>query len=243
MTVQAPSRDLDLEVAHNVRHLGGYAAGGGETSATIIRAASLHRLTGAGVEALAATGVTTVIDLRSSVERTELPTPPLWPWGVHTIHAPVFERDASPAGLRDFGGYRAVYHEFLETGRPAYRTLFETLARAHGGVLFHCAAGKDRTGVAAALLLDLAGVPHETIVGDYARSATLLEPAFAQWLPKMRERGIDETRARALMASKPEDMEATLRHLRERWGSAEGYLASTGMSPAAIGEARARVLA
>jgi protein-tyrosine phosphatase len=246
MTVEAPDRELRLQVAYNVRHLGGYATRSGQQtrSIDIVRSASLHRLSDEGVEMVVEHGIRTVVDFRSKVERERDVTPDLTAHGIQVINAPVFEQDASPVALEhDFPGFATVYERMLEMGRPAYRSLFETLAEAPGGVLFHCAAGKDRTGVAAALALELAGVRDESILEDYSVSAALLSPLFAEWLPRMHEHGIDERRARQLMASNREDMKATLVHIRARWGSAEGYLEDIGLSLDAISAVRARLVA
>jgi protein-tyrosine phosphatase len=239
------TREIPLQIAHNVRHLGGYAtASGRHTTDTIVRAASLHRLTKDGLGTLSASGIRAIVDLRSRVERERDVTPDVLGFGMKRIDAPVFEQDASPVGLDlEFPGFAAVYVSMLESGRNAYRSLFETIAEIDGGVLFHCAAGKDRTGVAAALLLALAGVPDETIIEDYALSETLLTPLLGEWLPRMAERGIDEHRARALMAAKPEDMVATLAHIRSRYGSSEGYLADIGVSASHVSAVRAKLLA
>ena len=242
MTLTISKRELRLEVAHNVRHIGGYQGAHGVTSQTIVRSAGLQRLTERGLAALAELGITTIIDLRSSVERSEHGTPDTAPFAIRSIHNPVWEADASPAGLGDeFDGYGPIYRGMLETGAPAYRSLFETIAQSAEGVLFHCAAGKDRTGVAAALLLDLAGVADSDIVEDYALSEMLLAPMFAEFAPRMAERGIDEAKARKLMASDPAAISDTLVHLRSRHGDAEGYMRHIGMAPSSIEELRARV--
>lgn len=238
------TRDLEIEVVFNARHIGGYAtANGNRTAETVIRAASLARLEDAGVARLRDMGVRTIVDLRSTEERERDVTPTVAWAGIDVVAAPVFEQDASPVALsEDFAGFAAVYQRMLETGRDAYRVLVETLARREDRLLVHCAAGKDRTGVAAALLLSLAGVDAETIVSDYARSAELLAPQWSAWEPRMRERGVDPERVRPLMASDPADMAATLVHIELRWGSAEGYLADVGVSAADREAARARML-
>jgi len=245
MTTMSSTRELAIEVAHNVRHLGGYATANGRvTNESSIRSASLHRLTSNGLGTLADAGVEVIVDLRSPVERERDVTPDAVTFGIRQVHAPVFEQDASPAGLgAEFKGYGPVYISMLETGTSAYRVLFETIAETEGGVVFHCAAGKDRTGVAAALLLDLAGVDEATIVEDFAVSATLLQPLFSEWLPKMAERGIDEKKARGLMSSEPEYMAIFLAHLRERHGNAEGYLRRIGVDPAKVDAVRERITA
>jgi protein-tyrosine phosphatase len=238
------TREISLSIAHNVRHLGGYPTSYGRTTArNVVRAASLHRLTSEGLGALSDNGVRTIVDFRSQVERERDVTPDVAPFGLQRVDAPVFEQDASPVGLDvEFPGFASVYVSMMESGRTAYRTLFETIATTDGAVLFHCAAGKDRTGVAAALLLSLAGVDDDTIVEDYALSETLLRPLLGEWLPRMAERGISEDRARALMAASPGDMVATLAHIRARFGSSEGYMAEIGVSPQDITAVRSRLL-
>lgn len=245
MELTITDRELRLEIAHNVRHLGGYATSDGRTTHDgIIRSASLHRLTDTGMRHLAEAGVRTIIDFRSDMEVERDVTPDSTPYGIRRVHAPVFQQDASPVGLEtEFTGYAPVYERFLDSGRGAYRTLFETAAEAEGRVLFHCAAGKDRTGVAAALLLDLAGVGEPTIIEDYRLTETLLAPVLAEWLPRMAERGIDSERAMALMAAPADAITATLTHLRDRYGSGEGYMREIGVSETAISAVRARMVA
>ena len=245
MTTMNTTRELNLEIAHNVRHLGGYrAANGRSTNESMVRSASLHRLTSNGLGALADSGVEVIVDLRSTEERARDVTPDAAPFGIRQVHAPVFEQDASPAGLgAEFKGYGPVYISMLDTGRDAYRTLFETVASADGRVLFHCAAGKDRTGIAAALLLDLAGVDEPTILDDFAISASLLAPLLPEWLPRMAERGVSEELARGLMYSEPEYMETLLGYLRTTHGNAEGYFRHIGVSPSAIQTVREKITA
>lgn len=230
-------RDLDVEVVFNVRHLGGLRTrDGGTTRATVLRAGSLHRLTPAGVKTLAAHGVRTVFDLRSPSEHETAPSPDMSEAGIRRIAVPVFETDASPlAFTENFQGFGPIYQEFLEGGRTAYRVLFESIAAADGAVLFHCAAGKDRTGVAAALLLELAGVDDDDIIEDYRVSAENLRagmerhPMDPVQREKLREAGLTDEMVAKLMGSEPEYMVQTLTYIRRRWGGAEGYMADIGL--------------
>ncbi len=239
------TRELRLEIAHNVRHLGGYATmDGRRTNDSLVRSASLHRLTDDSLGALRDAGVTTVIDFRSEVERERDVTPDLAPFSMRKVLAPVWDKDASPPGMAgEFPGYAAVYPLMLDVGTCAYRSLFETIANSEGRVLFHCAAGKDRTGIATALLLEVAGVSDATLLEDYRQSAELLSPVLKEWLPRMAERGITEELAMRLMASDESDMASTLTLLRERWGSAEGYLRHAGVTDHVILAVRQRMLA
>jgi protein-tyrosine phosphatase len=239
------TRELRVEVAYNIRHLGDYQTPDGRrmNGHDIVRSATLHRLTEQGIEAIAESGIRTIVDLRSDEERERDVTPDGARYGIRNIHAPVFQRDASPTGLaeQEFPDYGFVYQRFLEIGATAYRTLFETIAESEGGVLFHCAAGKDRTGVAAALLLELGGVRHEDIVADYRLTEQLLRPLVDQWLPEMKERGIDEERARALMAAPEEAIETAIETIRDRYDGAESYLRSIGVSVTALRTVSARM--
>jgi protein-tyrosine phosphatase len=238
------TRELSIEVAYNVRHLGDYEtdAGARTRAHDVYRAASLHRVTEAGIATFAETGIRTIIDFRSDMERERDATPDMSRFGIRSVHAPVFQSDASPAGLanQEFPGYGYVYQRFLEIGAPAYKTFFETVAETDDGVLFHCAAGKDRTGVAAALLLELSGVKHDHIVSDYVLTTELLKPQVDEWLPEMASRGISEERARALMGAPQEAIETALTTLREEHGGAEDYLRSIGVSETVLDTVRAR---
>lgn len=238
-------RELSIEVAHNIRHLGGYRTreGGHTASTDLIRSATLHRLTERGIETIVERGVRTIIDFRSEEERERDVTPETSQYGIKNVHAPVFRSDASPTGLgnKEFPGYGFVYQRFLEIGADAYRTLFETIADTHEGVLFHCAAGKDRTGVAAALLLEVSGAEHDEIVSDYVRTTELLQPLAKEWMPDMKKRGIDEERAGQLLGAPREAIETALATIREHHGGAETYLRGIGVSELVISAVRARI--
>lgn len=243
MIIPTIERVITLEVAHNVRHVGGYRAGERTTSARIIRAASLHRLTNDSIDALRSLGVKAVVDFRSQRELEQTPTPAALSESIAVTHAPVFTSDASPAGFdTEFPGFGPVYQRFLDEGKPAYRALAETILRTDGSVLFHCAAGKDRTGVAAALLLELAGVDDDAIVSDYAETERHLAPEIPTWIEKMGERDIPAERAEKLLRSDPVAMKQTLANLRSGWGGAAGYFEATGLSVPQIDLLRERVL-
>ena len=130
MTTLAIDRDVALETAYNVRHLGGYptATGRNTTATDLLRGATLHELTERGCEALRAYGVRTVVDLRSEVEHETCPTPDLSAHAITVIEAPVFQADASSGALaknEGYPGHAVVYRSFLADGGAAYRTLFE----------------------------------------------------------------------------------------------------------------------
>jgi protein-tyrosine phosphatase len=238
-------RDISLEVAHNVRHVGGFVARDGRTTSDrLIRSGNLANLTPAGIGKLRALGVRAVVDLRMPEEVRQKPAPDLASWGIETVRAPVID-DNHP--LARFEGewltIPAQYERLLEAGMTAYRTLFQTIADCDGAVLYHCSAGKDRAGLATALLLDMAGVEWAQITSDYSRSADLLRSEFPRWEVEFRQLGLNTDQIAQLLCSKAEDMAATLDCISARWGSSEGYLAAAGLSETARSAVRRRIVA
>jgi protein-tyrosine phosphatase len=106
--------------------------------------------------------------------------------------------------------------------------------------LFHCHAGKDRTGLIAALLLALAGVPEPTIAEDYALSQECLQPIYDERLSQERDPA-QRARLARMFGSVPETMLGILEHLNTRHDGAERYLLAAGVAPADVERLRRRV--
>jgi protein-tyrosine phosphatase len=173
--LSAAVRHLDWEGCFNVRDLGGLpAAGAGVTRrGALVRADALDGLTAAGRRALAAHGVRTVVDLRGGDEqRAESNGRPA---DVATIHLPL-GRIGDPEVRRRWGDRPVFatplyYRSFLDRFAGNTAAAIAAIAGARpGGVAFHCAGGRDRTGLIAILLLTLLGVAPEDAVADYALS-------------------------------------------------------------------------
>lgn len=241
MTIE--QRILQVESVLNVRHLGGYeTADGRRTRSDVIRAGSLHSITPAGAQSLAAAGITTVFDLRTESERSVHVSPELSAHGIRSEWRSVFA-GASPTMLsEEFPGFAVMYREMLHSGKEAYRVLFEQLALSSGGFLFHCTAGKDRTGVAAALLLELAGVHDLVIADDYSHSATLIASLAQSWQPADGRAALSDETRRRLFTSNAEDMLTTLEYVRGCWGSSRGYMQAIGMREDLIARLRRRIV-
>ncbi len=172
------TRDLDWDGCYNVRDLGALPlVGGGHTAPRrIVRADNLDGLTSAGWAALAAYGVRTVIDLRNEQECRQVERPE----GIDFVRVP-FDAYASadwierwdPPGLpRNLAQYLADYPQAATDFGAA------VAAAAPGTVVVHCAAGRDRTGLASMLLLAHAGVQPEAILADYEHS---MQRLLARW--------------------------------------------------------------
>lgn len=179
-------RHLDWDGCFNARDLGGIPfAGGGETRwGAVIRADNIDGLSAAGWSALQEYGVRTVIDLRNDdereLDRSERPA------GIKTLHMPLDGIDDSDFWDDWMHGPQFAtplyYPAHLERFPERSAGVLAAIARAEpGGVLLHCAGGRDRTGQVTLLLLALAGVAPEHIASDYELSAARLRARY-EWL-------------------------------------------------------------
>ena len=240
------TRRLAWEGLLNARDLGGYpAAGGRETRwGAVVRSDSLAALTGAGRDALAGYGIRAIVDLRLPDELARHPNPYAEPGDHGIAYTNVSILDPAAGFPPDTLTLAENYLWTLDRFADYVAEVMAAIAGApEGGVLIHCAAGKDRTGLISALLLGLAGVPAETIAADYALTAELLRPRDQEWL----EHGPGERAEREALAARfaptAEVMLEVLEGLDRRYGGVEGYLAAAGVSPADLDTLRQRLLA
>ena len=237
-------RTIDLSGCLNFRDVGGYPTADGRQVRwrQVFRSDALHHLTPDDVQRLRdEIGLGTVIDLRSTGELESEGRGPLGAEPMAFHHVPLFDnasRSAAPPMLRlaDLYGLMADFAKV-----PIGRVL-ATLAEVDAPAVYHCAAGKDRTGVISAILLSLLGVPDEVIVADYAVTKDNLE-AIVDRL--MSTRGYQEMLVALppdTMHAEPETMIAFLAHLRDRYGSAAGYAREAGVGNEAVEKLRARLV-
>lgn len=237
-----PERRLAIAGTYNLRDLGGYALPGGTTRwRRVLRADGLHRLDADGVGRLRQLGVTTIIDLRRDEELASQPNPFRDDTGVRYRNISLFEALA-PSSMTAGNVLRDLYVQALTSRGERIVEVLTAMAEApEGVVLFHCTAGKDRTGLIAALLLGLAGVEHATIVEDYALTKPLIAPAIEGFVADALARGADPDSFMPLLACEPETMADTLAHLGEHHGSIPAYLERIGLDRAASRRLRARI--
>ncbi len=246
-------RSVVLDGVHNFRDLGGYPAEGGSTRwGLVYRADGLGRLTADDVAVLRTRGLGAVIDLRTDHELAERGRYPVDQHAVMFHHLPVLDQtwQAQDVPVVDSA------HEFLMW---AYRDML----RAGSGkiaqaliliadpemtpVVFHCAAGKDRTGLVAAMLLSLLGVPDEYIAADYAKTAEGMIKMRAAWAAWAAEQGDEATEKMSeapahYFESPPEVMSELLAELRAQHGSVLDYLRSLGVTDTQIAALRERLV-
>ena len=239
----AAQKPLSVGGAYNVRDLGGYpTAGGGETrKGVFLRSDALSGLTDQGKQALLDCGVGCVIDLRTEEEAVRAPGRLTKADGVDVYGVPLADGVASNGFQKMPARMGEMYVGLLEHSGEKFVEIFRIIGEHPGcTVLFHCAAGKDRTGVTAMLLLSLAGVPRSVVVTDYTASYGNLTPLFEKQRAMMREAGIEIPEY--VMRSDPEEIGMALDWVEQHHGTAERYLRHIGVPAPALAEIKARML-
>ena len=230
------ARLISIDGVANLRDVGGYLTSDGRRvrSGRLLRSASLHLLDEEGQQELIRRGLRHVVDLRHDHELE---------------HAPNVFRESQDVNYRNvslFAGLSPerlpigaiptlleMYIELLEFSSDLIVKAIEPFASGETA-LVHCSAGKDRTGVIVALLLDLVGVDAETIVHDYALTDIYLEPLRDTFRDYARKAGHDMVQYEHMISCRPEYMRDFLNHLHTQYGGARGYLLSAGMSEAQL---------
>jgi protein-tyrosine phosphatase len=234
-----------LEGAVNFRDLGGYATQNGQRTRwrVLFRADGLGELTEGDLGVIRELGIRTVIDLRSGYE----------------VEQGRFDLQAHPADFHHFPFIDALpnadewhmrpgllgtqYKEMLDEAGAQMLAALEVLAGSEAcPAVFHCTAGKDRTGLLSAILLLLLGVPEDTVVADYALSGEAMQRLRAKLVIKYPDgkdmiEGIDE-----VFSADPANMVALLAYLRERYGTLEAYAAHIGVRDELLARLRAALL-
>jgi len=256
LPVDLPPREKPLEGAINFRDVGGYATTDGRRvrRGRVFRSGALHHLSAEDERRLTELGIRWVCDLRSQEEVTE--EPDALPDGVAYAHMPL---DAVDNRLERLIALFINRRKFITMMPKMYvDTILERNAALYGRVLrhladpsnlpaiIHCTAGKDRTGVAAALLLLLLGVPEETIVADYSQS-NVYHAHFMQYgaraVQSLRRFGIRAEHLQPLLVADPRSIRAALAHIQARYGGIEGYLTrAAGLDSATLVALRAALL-
>ncbi len=224
------TRHILLEHAHNFRDLGGYPTADGRVTkwGILYRSDALSALSEEEWECLKKLGITLVIDLRSKSERESNPITP--PQGIHcSAHSLMGELDRienSEAGsdAQLLGSMVLDYTKTLfgniDCAAEILDEILTQLGTAAGGTVFLCSAGKDRTGITAAMLLYLCAVPDEDIVADYMVSNNYNTEGINQMLdhlpPELEKLVSDPSVLQKSFASDPETMRSLLESFAQR---------------------------
>ena len=244
-TVVAP-RTLPFVAATNFRDIGGYPTASGSRTrwGHIFRSDGLHALTPADLEAYAHLGVRLVLDLRGATERQLQPDP------VESLSYPLVDWYNDPTGLRILkatSGAEAegilldLYYYMLDHSAAQFGAVLGRLALPeHLPAVVHCTGGKDRTGLAVALLLGLLGVERTAILEDYELSSNWLgEAEDHAFVKALVAAGASHEAAVAFLRAPRGVMAKALDHLEEHYGGPEAYLSGPGaLSPREVSALR-----
>jgi len=232
--METSDRFLALLGAYNFRDLGGYPTIDGRITVKgrLFRSDTLHQLTQGDLEVLRRMGLAGVIDLRTSAEAERTGRGLLAEEPVRFLHASVLrEEGGESAGGPTHDQLGERYLWYLDVGREALVAALTVVADPDSyPLVFHCTAGKDRTGVLAALVLDILGVRHEVIVEDYMLTATRMDLIRARLRrdPAYGSR-IDQIPA-ARLAMQAGPMEHFVTEVRRRYGGAKEWALGAGMT-------------
>ena len=222
-------RQLPMEGGYNFRDLGGIKGHDGKRTVwgKLFRTDDLQNLTKDDSAYLSSIPVATIVDFRTHYERDK--GPDTIPPGVkNALHYPITPGNLDPRknSPEDFGGMDnfmlAIYRDLVNDAAitATYRAFFRRVQQnADLPLLFHCSAGKDRTGFAAAMILFALGVDRETIFSDYEASNAYLGDKYAAIIAANPEHG-------GLFTVKPAYLEESLRVIEQEHGNVETYLTS-----------------
>jgi len=240
---ETPARqraNIRLAGAHNFRDLGGLPTNDGRHTGPglLFRSDSLSHLTDADVDSLRELGIRTVIDLRAAGEierdgRGPLAAPP-----VAYVNLPLF-LDPVAAGPDAFAIYDedlgAAYVQGLCSTSDAAVAVLEIVARADARpLIFHCNAGKDRTGVIAALILGCVGVTREAIIDDYAETQRGMEPILARYRKDPTVPKSPDGTLPGRMSTHPDIMSRFLDMMDARFGGSRLWARTAGVAEGSL---------
>jgi protein-tyrosine phosphatase len=236
-------RRLTWPECRNARDLGGLPAHGGRTirSRALVRTDRLDRLTPAGQRAVRDYGISRIVDLRSADEAKSTPGP----FDGESIYhlRPLIDPDQDLR--RDTTTERTVGATYRASVVRNIRNIGQGLAAIAdapaGGVVVHCAAGKDRTGMVVALVLRTVGVPRAEIANDYTLSAECLRDQFESELAAAEN---EDARAhvRELNDLQPANILGMLDRVDQVFGGIDDYLTAAGLTSVQVGRLRDRLL-
>ena len=247
-----------MEGPVNFRDLGGYRTTDGRRVrwGRVYRSDCLSSLTGGDLGSLRSLGVRTVCDLRRDEERDENPSRVAGEEGIELVPLPIggLSAETRTIATRMMRGeveelsaarMAEIYLEILEEYPAVWRELVGRAGSEQSlPLVVHCTAGKDRTGVASALILAALGVEDGDIVSDYELSHDLYSAALiASVRPRLEAKGVEFARVENYFAASAAVMEATLAGIGDRYGGVERYLIErAGLAPGRLDSLRKRLL-
>ncbi len=232
--VYASPRALMLEGAVNFRDLGGYVGKDGKQVkwGKVYRSADVSKLTDGDLKILLGLNIKMFCDLRGPVEIEAAPD--RLPEGTSWINLPAGSEQAGSANsymkyMKNPASADSMMMAFYTKNdhyRDKYKPMFDQLLALENdkALMFHCSAGKDRTGVGAALILYALGVNESDIVKDYEATNEYRKGANEAFIKKFTDHGISEKAAIAMMTANPKYLKASFDSLNKKYGSVDTFL-------------------
>jgi len=241
-------RKVVLQGAQNFRDLGGYVTQDGNKVkwGQIYRSADISKLTDQDLKQLEALHLSLVCDLRGPSEIKN--SPDKLPAGARYLNLPAGSESLpstmSYGKLNTDSLMRSIYSNvsFLQA---KYKPMFEELITLpeNKALMFHCTAGKDRTGLAAALVLSALGVDEQTILEDYQATNYYWKSTQEKMTKMMVQSGMDEEKAKAMLGANRSYMETFLSTIKKQYGSMNAFLAQElGLDKVKLAQLKSRYL-
>ena len=240
-------RRYNLSNARNFRDLGGYQISDGRVTKyhKFFRSDLLTSISEADNKVFDALNIKLVIDLRDDSERMDVPSKFTQIKGIKELHIPLLNGVIGGAKLKNAMDDISANDEknllknlYIATAKKCQLDLVRVLAALseikQGSAIYHCTAGKDRTGMISALILDLVGVEKADIIADYQISCTLIKDEFFK-----KDGAFGNMN---YLASDPENIETFLNYIHDTFGTTEKFLIESGMEQTKINDLKTLVL-
>ena len=215
----------------NIRDLGGHKSKFGLTKyGTLIRSDAPYKLSQSEIDEFMKLGVTTVIDFRSKPEIEKKPCVLASIKNIKYYNFPMYGGDVMPASEELVA---PGYFKMIEDKETIYK-IMHVIAGSKGNVLYHCSAGKDRTGVISALLLSLVGVSSKEIAEDY----------YVSWgnIKRLIDELLEKNQNMKMLENRKEYIEDFLQMFNDKYGTVDKYLAKIGLDSNEIEKIKVKLI-
>ncbi|MFT4031681.1 MAG: tyrosine-protein phosphatase [Siphonobacter sp.] len=248
LLVYAPQRAVILQGSSNFRDLGGYPTKDGHHVkwGHIYRSADISKLTDQDLKVLEEHHLAVICDLRGLTEYQTAPD--RIPTGVKRIELPAGSENVNAMQLTQARNKDSLLMQaYTNTSffKAKYKPVFDELLALDpdDALLFHCTAGKDRTGIGAALVLLALGVDQSLVLKDYEATNVYWKTNRDQIIKQMKQGGMAESTIQGILAANPAYLQSTFQSINQKYGSMEQFLASEmELTPKKLAELRTKYL-
>lgn len=231
------NRQPNINGTFNLRDLGGYSTIDGRSTRwnVLFRAGNVNNLSASSQQQLTDYGVKTILDLRDEWEVEHYPNVFAQSSQVNYLNLPLIGDKQSgdetwKATTATYTSLVELYCLYLEGCRSQIEAIVTTIADQECPTLFHCHAGKDRSGIIAALLLGSLGVSNESIAEDYAMTTEQITHLIVEWHDYALQHGQDMEKFERDVASSPDTIFNMLDYIQQKYGTIADYLKTCGVT-------------